>query len=210
MTRNLLEKNCDIFIRYNEAIDILRKVQSHNEVSINQKISARKPFGLPTNFKNYQAEADDKFSVRLFANKKVGYIERAQVLKNTAWIDMWKVYVPEAIGSGDIRTDKIKPILGYPNTVCTETYLVFGPYLTRTEAENVIAYIKTKFFHFLLGLKKITQHTTQAVYQFVPMQDFSKPWTDEELYEKYGLSNEEIDFIEATIKPMALDGDSNE
>lgn len=210
MTRNLLEKNCDIFIRYNEAIDILRKVQSHNEVSINQKISARKPFGLPTNFKNYQAEADDKFSVRLFANKKVGYIERAQVLKNTAWIDMWKVYVPEAIGSGDIRTDKIKPILGYPNTVCTETYLVFGPYLTRTEAENVIAYIKTKFFHFLLGLKKITQHTTQAVYQFVPMQDFSKPWTDEELYEKYGLSNEEIDFIEATIKPMVLDGDSNE
>lgn len=206
MTRNLLEKNCDIFIRYNEAIEILRKVQNNNEVSINQKISARKPFGLPTNFKNYQTEADDKFSVRLFANKKIGYVERAQVLKNTAWIDMWKVYVPKAIGSGDIRTDKIKPILGYPNTVCTETYLVFGPYLTRMEAENVISYIKTKFFHFLLGLKKITQDTTQAVYEFVPMQDFSKPWTDKELYEKYGLTDEEIAFIESMIRPMELGG----
>lgn len=209
MTRNLLEKNCDIFIRYNEAIEILRKVQNNNEVSINQKISARKPFGLPTNFKNYQTEADDKFSVRLFANKKIGYVERAQVLRNTAWVDMWKVYVPEAIGSGDIRTDKVNPILGSPNTVCTETYLVFGPYLTKTEAQNVISYIKTKFFHFLLGLKKITQHTTQAVYEFVPMQDFSKPWTDEELYEKYGLTDEEIAFIESMIKPMELGGDGN-
>lgn len=209
MTRNLLEKNCDIFIRYNEAIEILRKVQNNNEVSINQKISARKPFGLPTNFKNYQTEADDKFSVRLFANKKIGYVERAQVLRNTAWVDMWKVYVPEAIGSGDIRTDKVNPILGSPNTVCTETYLVFGPYLTKTEAKNVISYIKTKFFHFLLGLKKITQHTTQAVYEFVPMQDFSKPWTDEELYEKYGLTDEEIAFIESMIKPMELGGDGN-
>lgn len=209
MTRNLLEKNCDIFIRYNEAIEILRKVQNNNEISINQKISARKPFGLPTNFKNYQTEADDKFSVRLFANKKIGYVERAQVLKNTAWVDMWKVYVPEAIGSGDIRTDKVNPILGSPNTVCTETYLVFGPYLTKTEAQNVISYIKTKFFHFLLGLKKITQHTTQAVYEFVPMQDFSKPWTDEELYEKYGLTDDEIAFIENMIKPMELGGDGN-
>ena len=209
MTRNLLEKNCDIFIRYNEAIEILRKVQNNNEVSINQKISARKPFGLPTNFKNYHTEADDKFSVRLFANKKIGYVERAQVLRNTAWVDMWKVYVPEAIGSGDIRTDKVNPILGSPNTVCTETYLVFGPYLTKTEAKNVISYIKTKFFHFLLGLKKITQHTTQAVYEFVPMQDFSKPWTDEELYEKYGLTDEEIAFIESMIKPMELGGDGN-
>lgn len=209
MTRNLLEKNCDIFIRYNEAIEILRKVQNNNEVSINQKISARKPFGLPTNFKNYQTEADDKFSVRLFANKKIGYVERAQVLRNTAWIDMWKVYVPEAIGSGDIRTDKVNPILGSPNTVCTETYLVFGPYLTKTEAKNVISYIKTKFFHFLLGLKKITQHTTQAVYEFVPMQDFSKPWTDEELYEKYGLTDDEIAFIESMIRPMELGGDDN-
>lgn len=209
MTRNLLEKNCDIFIRYNEAIEILRKIQNNNEVSINRKISARKPFGLPTNFKNYQTEADDKFSVRLFANKKIGYVERAQVLRNTAWVDMWKVYVPEAIGSGDIKTDKVNPILGSPNTVCTETYLVFGPYLTKTEAKNVISYIKTKFFHFLLGLKKITQHTTQAVYEFVPMQDFSKPWTDEELYEKYGLTDEEIAFIESMIKPMELGGDGN-
>ena len=80
-----------------------------------------------------------------------------------------------------------------------------GPYSSKAEAENVISYIKTKFFHFLIGLKKITQHTTNKVYGFVPMQDFSKPWTDEELYAKYGLTDEEINFIESMIKPMELE-----
>ena len=69
-------------------------------------------------------------------------------------------------------------------------------------AESIISYMKTKFFHFLLGLKKITQHTTQKTYSFVPMQDFSKCWTDEELYKKYNLTQDEIDFIESMIRPM--------
>ncbi|MBQ3349002.1 MAG: hypothetical protein IJG38_01265, partial [Thermoguttaceae bacterium] len=72
----------------------------------------------------------------------------------------------------------------------------------RTAALNIITYIKTRFFRFLVLLKKNTQHATQKVYQFVPLQDFSKPWTDEELYAKYGLSDEEIEFIETMIRPM--------
>ena len=95
-----------------------------------------------------------------------------------------------------------KPFLGEPNTCCTETYLLIGPYANREQAENVISYIKTKFFRFLVLLKKNTQHATSKVYSFVPAQNFDKPWTDEELYAKYGLTEEEIAFIESMIRPM--------
>lgn len=98
--------------------------------------------------------------------------------------------------------DIIKPIISEPNSINTETYIMNGPYESEVHAINVISYIKTKFFHFLLGLKKITQHTTTNTYQFVPLQDFSEPWTDEKLYKKYGLTKEEIAFIESMIRPM--------
>ena len=97
-----------------------------------------------------------------------------------------------------------------PDSVCTETYLMIGPFVNEQIATNVISYITTKLFRFLVMLKKNTQSATPAVYQFVPCQDFSKPWTDEELYAKYGLTDEEINFIESMIKPMELDGESNE
>ena len=74
-----------------------------------------------------------------------------------------------------------------------------GPWNSKEEAENVISYINTKFFHFMLGLKKITQHTTVKVYEFVPMQDFSQTWNDDKLYKKYNLTVEEIAFIEASV-----------
>lgn len=74
----------------------------------------------------------------------------------------------------------------------------------------MISYIRTKLFRFLVLLKKSSQNAAKGVYQFVPMQDFSKPWTDEELYAKYGLTDEEIAFIESMIKPMELGGDGDE
>ncbi|WP_300830016.1 hypothetical protein [uncultured Akkermansia sp.] len=95
-----------------------------------------------------------------------------------------------------------KPFLGEPGSCCTETYLVIGPFNATEEAENVISYIKTKFFRFMVLLKKNTQDASKQVYSFVPMQDFSKAWTDEELYAKYGLTGEEIEFIESMIRPM--------
>jgi site-specific DNA-methyltransferase (adenine-specific) len=94
------------------------------------------------------------------------------------------------------------PFVGKPNSLCTETYILIGPYSTETECENVCSYIKTRFFRFMVAYKKNTQHATKGVYQFVPMQDFSKPWTDEELYMKYNLTKDEIAFIESMIKPM--------
>ena len=99
-----------------------------------------------------------------------------------------------------------KPFVVEPKSCCTETYTVVGPFNTKQEAENVISYMETKFFRFMVLILKSTQSASQKVYQLVPMQDFSKPWTDEELYAKYNLTREEIDFIESMIKPMDLNG----
>ncbi len=197
--RQLLEENSNIFIRYNESISILHKVMALNESSFSEIVSSRKPFGLPTNFNGLEKSG----VVKIYANKQVGYLGADFIIpKNAEWKDKWKLFVPKAIGSGNMSDDWIKPIIGEPNTICTETYIVFGPFDSKEEIKNVTTYIQTKFFHFMMGLKKITQDATKAVYQFVPMQDFSKPWTDKELYAKYNLTQDEIDFIESMIRPM--------
>ena len=201
MSRPLLEKNCDTFIRYNDAIQILHKVQALQEKTFDTIVSARKPFGFATDFRNYAKNVDMAHCIKLYAQKDIGYISRSQVEKNAEWIDLWKVYIPEAIGSGNMETDIVKPVLGDPQTACTETYVVVSPTTNKAMAENIISYINTKFFHFLLGLKKITQHTTSKTYSFVPMQDFSQPLTDKILYTKYKLTDDEIDFIESAIGP---------
>ena len=201
MSRPLLEKNCDTFIRYNDAIQILHKVQALQEKTFDTIVSARKPFGFATDFRNYAKNVDMAHCIKLYAQKDIGYISRSQVEKNAEWIDLWKVYIPEAIGSGNMETDIVKPVLGEPKTACTETYVVVSPTTNKAMAENIISYINTKFFHFLLGLKKITQHTTSKTYSFVPMQDFSQPLTDKILYTKYKLTDDEIDFIESAIGP---------
>ncbi len=201
MKRPLLEDGCDSFIRQNDAISILRKVQSKKEVSFARVVSSRKPFGLATNFIDFRSESFPN-SIKIYANQKVGYVKYEQILKNHDWINSHKIIIPEAIGAGDMTKDWLKPIIVGPSTCCTETYLVIGPLNNSKEAQNVYTYMQTRFFHLMLGLKKVTQHTTSKVYEFIPMQDFSKPWTDEELYAKYGLTEEEISFIESMIRPM--------
>ena len=100
-----------------------------------------------------------------------------------------------------MATDKLNPILGEPDSISTETYIMNGPYDSRREAENALSYINTRFFHFMVGLKKITQHTTNKVYMFAPVQDFSEYWTDEKLFSKYKLMDDEIDFIQNAVWP---------
>ena len=207
LRRPLLEANCDTFIRYNEAIGILHKVLAFNEESFSKLVFAAKTFGYRTYFtdfdmKNTPDKYDRKDIVLLYANHSQGYMYRKSFTTGVKYIDKWKIFIPEAVGSGNLETTILKPILGAPGTACTETYIMNGPYENEQTAKNAISYIKTKFFHFMMGLKKNTQHTTKSVYQFVPMQDFSKPWTDEELYKKYKLTKEEIAFIENMIKPM--------
>ena len=200
--RNLLEPRAECFIRYDESVSIVHKVMRYKENPFSDFVSTQKPFG----FRTYVLGDDkpSKDSVQIYANKNIGYVDRLAVSINKDWVSKYKIYISAAYGAGEDFPHQIigKPILGGPNTCCSETYLVIGPFENRKVTENVMSYIKTKFFRHLVLLQKATQHTSKKVYSFVPMQDFSKPWTDEELYTKYKLTQEEIDFIESMIKPM--------
>ena len=216
LKRPLLEKDTDTFIRINEAIPILRKVQTFHEKSFSVIVSGLKPFGLRTDFFNDPS----KYNLPpIFENPITKGITIIGTYKyktenryvpanypfptNAEKIGKYKVYVSNVLDNGfDWHRERLKPFLGLPNTVCTETFLCAGYYETKEEAENVISYMNTKFFHLLMFLKKVSHHVVSKVYQFVPLQDFSHPWTDEKLYEKYGLSEDEIAFIESMIKPM--------
>ena len=134
----------------------------------------------------------------------VGYIDKAVIKKNVDWIDKYKIYIPKAWGIGNMNKDWLNPFLVSPNSCCTETYLIIGPFERKRIAENVINYTQTKFFHFILSLVKITQNTMKKAYSFVPLQDFNENWTDEKLYKKYGLTKDEIAFIESMVRPMEL------
>ncbi|ATA90827.1 restriction endonuclease [Capnocytophaga canimorsus] len=204
MQRPLKEEGNEIFIRYNEAIPILRKVQNFKEKSFAEVISSRKPFGLSTNIKGNTKPYKDEDNIVLYQNGGTAYYKRNEVPQNTQWIDAHKVYISYAYGIMNVFPNQVfnKPFYGEPNSACTETYLVIGPFRDKTRCENVVSYMKTRFFRFLILLKKNTQHATKRVYEFVPMQDFSKPWTDEELYAKYGLTEEEIAYIEKMVRPM--------
>lgn len=134
---------------------------------------------------------------------------RCDVPKNEKWIDQYKVLIPRLGSGSDTFPHTIlgKPFVGGPGTCCSETYVVIGPYRTKIEVVNVISYIRTKFFRFLVLLQKNTQDALKRVYTFVPVQDFSKSWTDEKLYKKYGLTKSEISFIESMIRPLESDNE---
>ena len=204
MERPLKEDGIDIFIRYNQAVSILRKVKSKKEKSFSSKVRTRKPFGLSSNFKGRKLSKE--YMVKVYQNGGSAYINKQDVPNNVGLIDKYKVYISFAYGAGESFPHQIlnKPFLGKPNTCCTETYLLIGPCSIENEAKNVLLYITSKFFRFLVLLIKNTQNGTRRVYELVPIQDFTQEWTDEKLYKKYGLDEEEIAFIESMIRPMEL------
>jgi site-specific DNA-methyltransferase (adenine-specific) len=205
--RPLLEEGADSFVRYNEAISILKKVRAFKEPSIKDMVSSRKPFGLTTNIKGKPTPFPA--AVKLYQNGGIGWIAREDIPQHQEWIDQWKVLIPRLGSGSDSFPHPILglPFIGEPGSACTETYLVIGPIVNQLEAQNVISYIRTRLFRFLVLLKKSTQDATSKVYTFVPNQDFSKPWTDEELYAKYGLTADEISFIEQMIRLMPTTGE---
>lgn len=197
--RFLKEDGCEIFVRDAIGVSILNKVRNRNETSFASIVSARKPFGFATNFTGFNKDHSGQNDCEIYAYKQKGYIDRSKILKNDAWVDKYKLYVPEAIGNADVSSDKIKPIFGAKGSCCTETYLVIGPFNNEEFAKNCQSYINTKFFHYLLSLKKITQHTTQKCYEFIPLQDFNESWNDKKLFIKYDLTKVEIDYINNTV-----------
>lgn len=210
--RPLKIKDLDIFIRNNKAISILEKVILNSSVAktMTDVISPRKPFGIEGNFvssEDFHVNKDNVLNpIKCYGKaKSVGYMSRNLISSHTDWIDAWKVFMPYANNIGtELNDDNQNSFVVEPGSVCTETFLSVGAELnlTKESASNLSNYLRTKFARFLLSLAKISQHGTSKTYMFVPIQDFSKTWTDNDLYKKYKLSNDEIDYIESTIKPM--------
>ena len=204
MKRPLLEVGADSFIRFNEAISIFRKTR---DKSLYEIVSPRKPFGLRADVQI----SDKSFSssIKCYSYPKSGYINQSEVSKNINWKDKYKVYISKAYGErGSFPYLVIgKPFLGEKSSVCSETYLVVGPFDTKSEAENAVSYLTTKFVRFLILLRKNTQNAAKGVYSFVPVQDFSQRWTDEKLYKKYSITEDEVVFIDSMVRPMDLDGE---
>ena len=200
--RYLLEENADTFIRFNRAVSIIQKIRALGEKPFDQIVSARKPFGLDSSIK--LSEIGNQDMVYVYAYPKNGYLDKINIYNGKNAIPLYKVFIAKAYGErGDFPYLVLgKPFIGEPNTICSETYLMIGETKEKFIAENIISYIKTKFFRFLILQKKNTQNAAKNVYSFVPMQDFSKPLTDKFLYAKYNLSDEEIQFIEYMVRPM--------
>lgn len=204
--RYLKEKGLNIFIRYNDAISILSKVRKYKEPTFGSRVSSQKPFGFRSNFSNFSTSKDNDNKIKLHRFGSDGYVREEQVVKNAHWIDKIKVIVSKASPGGDDYPHKIisTPVVAFPKSVCTETYIIVGIVETETQAKNLANYMTTKFFRFLMSLVKNTQNISRAVFEFVPVLDFNQEWTDEKLYAKYGLTEEEIQFIDSMIRPMEL------
>jgi site-specific DNA-methyltransferase (adenine-specific) len=202
LKRPLVEKNLNFFIRYNQAIAIINKILKNNKETFDTIVSARNPYGFNTNFKGKSKKKEN--DLKIYQYKDVGFISSDKVYSSKETISKHKVFISYAFGlSGNLPYQVLnKPFYGEPNSICTETYLQIGPLRSKDECLNLITYMKTKFFRFLVLMIKNTQHGTRSVYRLVPLQNFEKPFTDEILYKKYLLYDDEIKFIDNLIKKI--------
>ncbi len=223
--RFLVEDNDDIFIREEILVFIKNKVQSLNEETFDSIISAVVPYGFISDFfkdpskyglppiseipinNGYKILGLDSKLKRIYR-----YIPKNYPFTNNEGINKFKIFISESYGCGGIEDTPAIPVLAIPGELCTGTFIQIGPFEIESEMKNCFYYIKTKFFRALVGIRKQTQHAPKSVYKFVPLQDFTTnsdidwaktiPEIDQQLYKKYNLNQEEIDFIESRIKPM--------
>jgi len=204
----------EVIIRNPILGEIVRKVRQFdpNAITVDTMISGDTPFGIgtkPTESKKYSIQVYENSSVEhnillLYFEKGhryVGYVNAADITKNTDDIKKVKVFVPAAAGSGNDPQVLGKPYIAEENSVCSQTFL-YAVFDSVTHAVNFVSYYRTKLFRAIVSAVKITQHAQSSVYRFVPMQDYSRPWTDADLYEKYGLSASEIEYIETNYNSM--------
>lgn len=200
----------DVFVRDERALSILKKVLTKDEPSILTLISGDTPFGIPTNYEGWsQKSGKDKITLHLINKGKriAGFMPREGIHKNATLVDEWKVLVPKAYGAGESYPHQIlgKPLISGPPSACTQSYLYVGPFRSERAATSFYSYYHTRFFRFLVSLRKITQDALRSTYSWVPQQSWSRVWTDDLLYEKYGITKTEKEFIESLIRPMGDD-----
>lgn len=201
----------DVLVRRNEAVPILEKILKVNAKdgfdSLASKVSPIQPFSIRTNFRGAETAKGIKKPVRLIGNGGDSYIDRAEVPRNDAWVDEWKVLLGAAYGAGEGFPHQIynHPIVAGPGTACSETYLVIDRFKHKVEAERFAAYLRTRLVRFLVSLRKYTQHLYNERFQFVPDLPMDRDWTDEMLYKKYSITKDEVAFIESMIRPMNND-----
>ncbi len=213
--RYLVEDGDDIFIRENVLVSIKNKAQRYNERTLDLIASPAKLYGL----RGDAIKSREKYNLPPMSDtpipngyKLLGldnklkriykYLAPNYPFNHTEGLNKYKIFISESYGCGEIGEIPATPVLATPGELCTETFIQIGPFDTEKELKNCFGYIKTKFFRALVGIRKQTQHATRTVYQYVPIQDFNEEWTDEKLYKKYGLDQDEINFIESMIKPM--------
>jgi len=220
-TRPLLEKGADVFIRFNEGLSILKRVAAietgnsktlllPEEKRFDRMVSSARAFGFRTFFKGKKTES--RGDLRIYQNGGIGFVRRSSVTSGLDLIDKWKIfagYAAPGTGNKDTYPHRIisTPFIGEPGSISSETYLCIGPLDSKGEAENVLSYLCCRLTRFLILLRKPSQHVTRKVYSFVPTQDWKRPWTDGDLYKKYGITASEIAFIEGIVRPMEINED---
>jgi hypothetical protein len=222
--RPLLEQGADIFVRFNEGLSILKKVVavetgSCDSVELPEAkrfinlVSSIGAFGLDTTFRGKDKKSGD--DLKVYRNGGAGYVARSKIDKEQAAFDKWKVFVGAAApgtGNRDTYPHRIlsTPFIGEPGSISSWTYNYIGPFDSKAEAESVLSYLSCRLTRLLILLHKPSQHTNRKVYTFVPVQQWTNLWTDELLYKKYGITKDEIAFIEKIVRPMDLSGDAED
>ncbi len=196
-----------VFVRYAVSCDIINKAKEQDEQPLSNFVYSSKPFG----FRSFEVGKSQPFSgaILLLGSKGITYVRYEDVKVNSNLISKWKVIISKtsAEHAGQADKDGKKRIISRievlpPGHICSESYLLMGVFDTKNEAENLKQYIKTKFFRFLLSTILLTQNIAKDKFMFIPQQSYNENWTDEKLYAKYGLTDEEITFIESMIRPM--------
>lgn len=206
----------DIFVRSNESLSIIDKVTTKAKTMLEEYAFSRNPFGFESKSRGIP-QKDDSHPVKLVHSQGVGYVKIGDVTKNSEYLDRWKISIGKLVPSnGEVGVDPAKgynamtqPRILSPYTVITDSYLVIATFKTEEEAQNFAKFMTLKFPRFLMHETYSSMNISKGNFRFVPFMDYTKAWSDSELYSYFGLSNEEIAFVEGMIRPMELDPSLN-
>jgi site-specific DNA-methyltransferase (adenine-specific) len=196
----------DVFVRDAQGIEILKRVSAKGESSMYDLVRGKCPFGLRTNYSGLKQPPSED-AVKLYRSGGPEWTTRDEVLMNDQWIDSWKVLIPQAgpgNSGGHVLPDMVlgQPLVAAPGSCCTETYMVVGPLKSEDAALSLASYMRTRFFRYLVSLRKVSQHAPRGTYSFVPQQSWDRKWTDEELFNKYELTEKERTYIADVVREM--------